>query len=260
MKFISLLFHRIIIEDKPSKIMEVSKSFFKRCLFSIKEASLPVICLGDFVKLSLYTNSYKRAISITFDDGWDSDYKIAFPVLKEYEFKATFFITTQWINKKGYVQERWLKEISQSGMEIGSHTLSHRYLTQLSENEAYEELYGSKCKLEELLGREVTAVSIPGGEYNGKIIKLAYKAGYKIIATSKPGINLPGSTLINRISIHSRISLIDLKKIISFSPFYLFQLKSFYLMRLLTKKIFGINGYLRFRDWFIKEKKECLKT
>ena len=250
-KFISLLFHKLT-EDEPSELMEVSKSLFERCLFSIKEASIPVMCLGDLVKLSSYTNSYKRAISITFDDGWDSDYKIAFLVLKEYGFKATFFIITDWINKKGYVQERWLKEMSQSGMEIGSHTLSHRYLTQLSENEAYKELYESKCKLEDLLGREMTAVSIPGGEYNSRITKLAYKAGYKIIATSKPGINLAGSTLVNRIPIHSRTSLTDLKKIISFSPFFIFQLKSFYLARALIKKTFGIDDYLTLRNWIIK--------
>ena len=249
-KFISFLFHKLT-EDEPSELMEVSKSLFERCLFSIKEASIPVMCLGDLVKLS-YTNSYKRVISITFDDGWDSDYKMAFPVLKEYEFRATFFIITDWINKKGYVQEGWLKEMSQSGMEIGSHTSSHRYLTRLSEDEVYKEFYDSKCRLEDMLGREVTAVSIPGGEYNGKIIKLAYKAGYKIIATSKPGINLPGSTLINRISIHSRTSLTDLKKIISFSPFFIFQLKSFYLARALIKKTFGIDGYLRLRNWIIK--------
>jgi len=253
-KFISFLFHKLT-EDDPSEIMEVSKSLFERCLFSIKEASIPVMCLGDLVKLS-YTNSYKskRAISITFDDGWDSDYKIAFPMLKGYGFKATFFITTDWINKKGYVKEVWLKEMSQYGMEIGSHTLSHRYLTRLSEDEVYKEFYDSKCRLEDILGREVTAVSIPGGEYNGKIIKLAYKTGYKIIATSKPGINQAGSTLVNRISIHSRTSLADLEKIISFSPFSVFQLKSFYLMRALIKKTFGIDGYLRLRDWLVKEK------
>jgi len=249
-KFISFLFHKLT-EDEPSKVIEVSKSLFGRCLYSIKKASIPVMCLADLVKLS-YTNSYKRAISITFDDGWDSDYKIAFPVLKEYGFKATFFITTDWINKKGYVQEKWLKEMSQSGMEIGSHTLSHRYLTRLSEDKVYKEFYDSRCKLEDILGKEVTAVSIPGGEYNGKIIKLAYKAGYKIIATSKPGINLAGSTLVNRIPIHSRTSLTDLKKIISFSPFFIFQLKSFYLARALIKKTFGIDDYLTLRNWIIK--------
>lgn len=251
--FISLLFHRIG-NNQGSDLIEVSTESFQRYLKIIKDNQ---VCVKN--PESLYSssadNSPERIISITFDDGWESDYKIAFPLLRQYGFTATFFIVTGWIGKKGFVTKTWIQDMYQHGMEIGSHTVSHQYLNRLSSKEVYEEFYNSRCRLEDILGKEVLSVSIPEGEYNDEVIKQAMKAGYKIVATSKPGINKIASGIISRISIHARTTVRDFERLATFSTLYINKLGTLYSTRGFLKKTIGIENYVKFRDWLFSNTK-----
>ncbi|OCC14656.1 Polysaccharide deacetylase [Dissulfuribacter thermophilus] len=252
--FISLLFHRIV-NDKNSELIDVTKESFERYLTTIIDKSLPLETIYNLCKKSKNTYSAKF-VSLTFDDGWASDYKIVFSILSKYSVKATFFITTGWLGKKGFLTESWLKEMAQYGMEIGSHTVTHRYLTKLSNFEIYKEFYDSKCKLEDILGKEIISVSIPGGEYNKRIIDLAFESGYKIIATSRPGWNR-NNKVISRISIHARTSLEDFSAIVNFSSSYRVRLLVHYRLRSILKKALGIEQYKKIRKYLIKDFSCC---
>lgn len=97
---------------------------------------------------------------------------------------ATFFIFPKAIDTalKGYpyVTLKELKELAADPLfSIGSHTMSHPYLTQISPQEKKKEISDSKAYLEKLTGKPVTALAYPYGDYDASVIAELKEAGYK---------------------------------------------------------------------------------
>src|SRR5512143_1389303 len=63
-----------------------------------------------------------RSVVITFDDGWLNNYTDAFQILKEHGLSATIFVVTGFIGRPGYMNWNQLKEMSNAGISIQSHT------------------------------------------------------------------------------------------------------------------------------------------
>lgn len=249
MKQITFLIHRIA--KQPLELMEVSERNFRYLVDLALKNKLPVVKIKELNNKSLEN---KKCLSFTFDDGWESDYRVAFPYLAEKSLEGTFFITTDWVGKEGFLNWPQIQEMAKNGMEIGSHTKSHKLLTCLSKKQIYEELYISKCNLEDKLGEKIISLSIPEGEYNKNILDIARKVGYQIIAISRPGINHLSNNLAFRISLNSRSSEDEIKKILTFSNLTFFQLQTSYFFRVLLRKILGVEGYLKLRDSVLKNK------
>lgn len=115
--------------------------------------------------------NYKR---INFDDGYSFVYTQAYPVMKEFGLKGIVFVVVNWIGKPGFMSLIQLKELVESGWEIGSHTLNHFRLTKISLEEAEKEIRDSKKALEEL-GFEINGFAYPHGTYNQDIIEIVKK-------------------------------------------------------------------------------------
>jgi peptidoglycan/xylan/chitin deacetylase (PgdA/CDA1 family) len=79
--------------------------------------------------------------------------------------------------------ENWLA----AGMEVGSHTRTHADLSQISENDAYDQIAGSKRELEDLLGCEVRHFCYPFGRFDASHRKIAKQAGYTTATTTRRG-------------------------------------------------------------------------
>ncbi|MBO5477502.1 MAG: polysaccharide deacetylase family protein [Clostridia bacterium] len=128
---------------------------------------------------------YEKPVGLTFDDCFVYFYNNAFPLLKKYNQKATIFIITDYINGENYLTEEQLKEIADSGLvKIESHTKTHQYLDQMTYEEQLEEAVGSKQRLEEITGQEVTVYCYPSGRYNQTtldIIKDYYDFGLEML-------------------------------------------------------------------------------
>jgi peptidoglycan/xylan/chitin deacetylase (PgdA/CDA1 family) len=118
-------------------------------------------------------------VAITFDDGWKEHYKNAFPILKKYGARATFFVPTGWIGKSEIMSWDQMKEMSEAGMVFGSHGITHANLINLSDADLKNELENSRKALEENLGYEIKYLSYPGGNHDSRVIEAAKVAGYK---------------------------------------------------------------------------------
>ncbi len=95
----------------------------------------------------------------------------------------TFALPMSWDN---------IREMDKSGIEFGSHTVTHPILSQLTEEELEHEIIGSKKQLEQQLNKMIQTISYPEGmeyAYNNKVIDMVTKAGYKIGCSYIPGIN-----------------------------------------------------------------------
>jgi len=88
-----------------------------------------------------------------------------------------------------------VREISRQGHDIGSHTLSHRPLTQLSEVDARREIFESKVALSREIGKEVVGFSYPRGEWNQAVANLVAQAGYSYAVTTRYGRNRDSADL-----------------------------------------------------------------
>ena len=131
----------------------------------------------------------ERGIAITFDDGSESDLIAAAPALREKGFNATFYVVPGFLGQRGYLSERQLRELSDLGFEIGSHSMTHAFLTDLDAGRLQIEIAGAKDRLEQLTGRGVDHFACPGGRWNRRVSEVAERAGYLSVATSRIGAN-----------------------------------------------------------------------
>jgi peptidoglycan/xylan/chitin deacetylase (PgdA/CDA1 family) len=187
----------------------------------------------------------EKSVVITFDDGHESNYTIAFPLFKKYNFKATFFITTDWIGKHGYMTSKQLKKLKEEGMSVQSHAKTHFFLDEMSIDNIYEELEQSKKVLENILGEKVTFFSFPGGRYNSNVIKFAKEIGYLAFFSSSPfSIKRFGNVfLIGRYGMKYSFGEINYEKLFQLNPVEKLAIKTAYYVKRLFKKVIGNNIY-----------------
>jgi peptidoglycan/xylan/chitin deacetylase (PgdA/CDA1 family) len=131
----------------------------------------------------------QKPILITFDDGYRDNLTNAAPVLARLGMPATAYVISGRISNgdPSFLTWRQLAMLERRGVEIGSHTVSHRELTSLSDNEALAELVRSRRALERRLGHRVPWLAYPIGAYDSRIERLARRAGYVLAVTTEWG-------------------------------------------------------------------------
>lgn len=149
-------------------------------------------------------------VAITFDDGCETDALYAAPRLHELGFSATFFVVTEWIGRSGYLSRRQLRELRDHGFEVGAHSRSHLFLTDLDPAALRAEIVDCKDELEQVLGERVDHFSCPGGRWSRAIRTVARDAGFRTVSTSRPGtvslpcdpFRLPRTAIVSGMPIH----------------------------------------------------------
>jgi len=147
----------------------------------LKTAGYTVVRFGD-LEMHLTTGAPlpPNPVILSFDDGWNSQYTYAFPILKKHNYPATFFLFTNAIGRPSFVSWDNVREFIAAGMTIGDHSRSHPYLTLMTDETAlWVEIDGSKKKLERELGITINEFAYPFGQYTPEIVALVQKAGYK---------------------------------------------------------------------------------
>jgi peptidoglycan/xylan/chitin deacetylase (PgdA/CDA1 family) len=124
-------------------------------------------------------------VCITFDDGCETDLTSAAPILLEFNLNATFYVTVGKIDTGGYLNQTQLRELDAQGFEIGCHSMTHPYLSDLSEAELRPEIVDAKDRLEQILGHGIEHFSCPGGRYNQSVLTMTRRAGFKTVANSE---------------------------------------------------------------------------
>jgi peptidoglycan/xylan/chitin deacetylase (PgdA/CDA1 family) len=129
------------------------------------------------------------SVIISFDDGWETQYTNALPLLRRFGFKATFFIITRAIDGRNFMSLGQLRELVNEGMWIGSHGVSHARLSTFQEPaDLRREIVTSKSILERDLGIPITTFAYPYGMYLPRIASLVEKAGYTSARSTRPGL------------------------------------------------------------------------
>jgi peptidoglycan/xylan/chitin deacetylase (PgdA/CDA1 family) len=178
----------------------------------LKEHGFHTVTLDQvYAAMTEHAKLPRRPVVITFDDGYESNYTAAYPVLKRDGFVATEFVISGFINRKGYLTAQELLEMQNSGVfEIESHTVDHPHLSKLSSAQLWREVAQSKETLSKDFGRPVLFFCYPYGDFNNRVIHAVKQAGYLMATTTNQGYADPfvdGPYRLRRIAIHQGLSL-----------------------------------------------------
>ena len=147
------------------------------------KAHYRILSIEDMTTRVLQGTLNGRCLAISFDDGFVDNYTNAFPVLQRYNIPATFFVSTGFIDSSGDAQAEasfcleqlgiearasamsWdhLKEMSEAGYTVGSHTVTHAKLAGLGDTELQEELVLSRRRIERTTGTACRYFAHPFG-------------------------------------------------------------------------------------------------
>jgi peptidoglycan/xylan/chitin deacetylase (PgdA/CDA1 family) len=189
---------------------EITPAAFEEQMKQLKDAGITVISLQDLLAWKRgEKNIPPRCAVITFDDGWKSQYEVAWPILKKYGYPVTMFIYTEGVrggSLGGGEAITWeqLADMRDNGVDIQAHSATHQDLreghnimlvssggkrtkTKLTgpeyEKWVQNEVVGSKQLLEQRLGIKVNCFAVPFGNYNEHVKELARNAGYEAMFT-----------------------------------------------------------------------------
>ena len=200
-----LAYHKIGNPPPGSKLKElwVTPEKFRSQISWLNTHSYTAILFSDLLKAHKGEKPVpKKAVLITFDDGYENNYTHAYRILHEFGAKGNVFVVYNTIGKVNLWHdpetEPWvemaglpmLKEMQDSGiMEFGSHTMNHPNLEKLPPEDAAWEITESKKQLEAALGREISAFAYPygAGAYAPSLRASVIKAGYIFDFSFKQG-------------------------------------------------------------------------
>jgi len=171
-----LTFHAI--DDRPS-VISFPPRLFQRGIAHLHESGYRTVDLLQLVDcLKRGAPFPERSFAITFDDGYQSVYTQAFPILQRYGFSATVFLTVGEQGKRTLVERlpsmegrtmlswREITDMHQAGITFGAHTLTHPDLTRLPLERVTAEICNSKDVIEDVLGTDVACFAYPYGRYD----------------------------------------------------------------------------------------------
>jgi peptidoglycan/xylan/chitin deacetylase (PgdA/CDA1 family) len=208
-----LAYHSV---DESGSLLSIRPSAFREHLTHMRAENWESLSVADYAAQPPGRGAGKRRVLITFDDGYRNFYDRAFPLLKEFGFKATVFVPVDFVGKKPLWFERdegltrpmldhlalsgaerltlehtmasqlseplmsWsqLSELVASGIDIQSHSAGHAFLPILPAPQLAEDLSRSRRVLEDRLGQPVHAIAYPYGGCNAAVARAAREAGF----------------------------------------------------------------------------------
>jgi len=160
-------------------------------------------------------NPTQKTTMLTFDDGVLNQYTTGYPILKKYGLTGVFYI----ISQRSGINQAQTKEMSDGGMDIGSHSAHHPDLTKVTDpSELSAEIVSSRYALQNATGKPVTSFCYPGCGYNSTTLSYVASAGYTIAVSCGATIdNYPGHALtLSRV--HAFGSMDSFKNLLSGQP------------------------------------------
>lgn len=134
--------------------------------------------------------SGRRRVAITFDDGTRGQYDHAFPALVARGMTATFYVTTDWVGRPGFMNWRQIRDLVSAGMSVQSHTRTHPFLSELGADALRAELGTSKQILDAELGQQTLEIAFPGGDPPARRLRhIIAESGYATAVGTLWGVN-----------------------------------------------------------------------
>lgn len=156
------------------------------------------------------SNLPEKPIVITFDDGYEDNYLTALPIMEKYKMRSTVFVVPSLVGTTEYLSWQQISEMRERQTEIGSHSMSHVAMNEISTVEQYREIGESRTVLEEHLGQPVLFFAYPYGQFTGITEQILWESGYRGACSGITGLNSKGvdAYALKRLNVpHPRMGL-----------------------------------------------------
>ena len=172
----TLLYHHI--NDEFVNNITITAGSFRRQMDFLQTNGYRVISLDTaLTSLQKRQPAPEKGVLLTFDDGYEDFYTVAFPILQEFGYPATVFPVieavghwNEWNRRAPYIGYHlsWsqIEDLSRHGVTFGCHTLNHHALVRFGEQRQRHELEAAQAQLSQRIGRPVEALSYPYGAHN----------------------------------------------------------------------------------------------
>ena len=172
-----LLYHHVILENPNQSRYAVDVGQFQAEMQFLKDQGYQTISVNDMVE-AVYSGKTlpAKSIIITFDDGNQDIFQNAYPIMQSYGFRATMYLIAADINANTFLTKEMVQEMSQSGWEFGSHSMTHPDLSK-TDNEMYE-ICTSRTTLMNELNLPIQSFAYPYGVATDAIKHLVSDCGY----------------------------------------------------------------------------------
>ena len=254
-----LMYHELEIPGRPLCQSEagyllyvVPEADFRAQIKWLRQAGWRGLSVSEALAFPQENSREHGNVAITFDDGCESDLIAAVPILKEAGCGATFYVTVGFLGQRGYMTPTQLRELAVPGFEVGCHSMTHAYLTDLDDRGLQREIVQAKTQLEEILGKPVEHFSCPGGRCDERVIQVARRAGYRSVANSRIQVNNPATDTfaLGRIAILRQTGLPTYQKVCRGEGFWKVQLRDG--LRNAAKQVLGNSLYDRSRALLLR--------
>ena len=190
-----LMLHRVVehrSDDPAQRELEVTPDFLEQTILDYRQKGYTFIKIDELpifnFQFSIFNSS--RFVCLTFDDGYQDNHDIAYPLLKRLEVPFAVYVTTGFIDNRlpmwWYASERLgittesLKALDADPLcTIGAHTVSHPRLDTLSLDDQQKEIAQSRQELEALLGHPIHHFSYPHGAYNADTLTIVKQQSFR---------------------------------------------------------------------------------
>ncbi len=182
---------------------------------------------------------------LTFDDGHESNCTLALPLLLEAGFRATFFVTAGWIGRAPYMSWDQVRALAAAGMEIGSHSMTHRPPTTLTRDELHSEMADSRKLLEDRLGRPVICASSPTGFFNPVMPQIVEALGYRALCAGRIALwrDPRDRFLIPRLPVKRRTAPREFRRMVHGDRWLVARMRGEQMVRNGLKSTLGVRRY-----------------
>lgn len=219
----------------------VKPKIFEKQLAYLKNKGFKIVFLSELIRLLKEKQDCSKIVVLTFDDGYLDNYEIVLPLLKKYQLPATIFLITgllgsNWANSENIslplLREPEIKEIILSGLvEFMPHSVNHKKVTKITNEEIDYETIESKKNIERLTGKNANIFAYPKGRSNQQAIDIIRKNGFIAAVTTTEGlVNLNNYNLyqLPRNAVNSKTSRAQFIGKLSNSIDYYLKLKNFF--------------------------------
>lgn len=214
---VPVLYYHSVKESADNEVT-ISPKTLRQQLKYVKDQGYITLTLSELKNYILNNSPIPpKSIVITFDDGYMDNYYNAFPALKDLNMVATIFCITSNLDGSYYLSKDAISEMSNYGIDIQSHTVTHTKLSKLTYDQQLAELKESKKTLESIVGKKIDSIAYPYGDFNDDSIKAAKNAGYTLGFTTERGLSDRNDNplKLNRIYISSKYSIDTFKEVLS---------------------------------------------
>lgn len=182
-----LMFHQVdshVPPDRIGRALTVAPDQLRGELEYFSQHHLRAVSVDDFLNASRKGEPTADMVILTFDDGYEDQFTQAFPILLEYEARATFFITTGNVGKFNHLTWPQIRTMERSGMSIGGHNVDHIDLAKLTPAQQRREIEDCLQALRAHADIIADTYAYPGGTFDRATERVLEKEPVKLAFTT----------------------------------------------------------------------------